>query len=166
MFNRVGVLTVLVIACAPKAPSLDISNTPTLHAPLAPNASSLPVCTKRFTSGGLPRSCTESQDAHTYCTSAERKTACSSAAAMRAWLLERSADAGFVEPTCQCSTSSGSYSVILYKDPLSAREFFFDDATSALAAVRDHGDSNRFCGSSSLSAWFGPPLPTCSALAE
>ena len=166
MFRRVGMLLVFVVACAAKSPPLALSRTPTSKLPVASSAPSRPACTKRFSSGGLPRSCTEIQDAQTYCTSTERETACASAGAMRAWLLERSADADFVEPTCRCSTPRGSYSVVVYQDPLGAREFFFEDATGALAAVRDHGDSNRFCGNSSLSAWFGRPLPTCSALVE
>ena len=166
MFSRVGVLTLFVIACAAKAPSLDLSRTPTSQPSPAPNVSPRPVCTKRFGSGGPSRSCTEIQDAKTYCVSTERETACASAGAMRAWLLESAADADFVEPTCRCSAPNGSYSVVLYQDPLSAREFFFDDTTGALTAVRVHEDSNRFCDRSSLSAWFGRPLPTCSALVE
>ena len=85
---------------------------------------------------------------------------------MRAWLLESTADMEFVQPTCQCATPNGTYSVVAYWDPFGGREFFFEDATGTLAAVRTHGDTNRFCGGASLSAWFGQPLPVCSALVE
>lgn len=59
----------------------------------------------------------------------------------------------------------GGATVISYVDPIGAMEFFFDDA-HGLVAARHRADTNRYCKSSSFTAWFGAPRPECTSLRE
>lgn len=64
-----------------------------------------------------------------------------------------------------CQMAAARYSVVSYSDPLGAMEFFFDD-TRGLVAARHRADTNRYCDGTSLTAWFGTPLPECSKIPE
>jgi hypothetical protein len=64
-----------------------------------------------------------------------------------------------------CELDADRYSVVSYRDPLGAMEFFFNGA-GVLVAARHLADTNKYCDRTSLSAWFGTPIPKCSRIPE
>jgi hypothetical protein len=64
-----------------------------------------------------------------------------------------------------CDLDAEHYSVVSYRDPLGAMEFFFNGA-GVLVAARHLADTNQYCDRTSLSAWFGTPIPKCSHIPE